>query len=910
MGHRDSLTGWDKEIRILKRLSIGLIALLVGLVVQVLEAGRITVNQEVVPFASTPKAQSPALKIDYPAPDSIFPPDISAPTFIWHGPDETVTVWQIEVSFPPDSKPIKIESAGEKLQVGEIDPRCIADTNKLPILAPEMASAHTWQPDEKLWGIIKTKSTERTAMLKISGFSSRRSKQPVSQGWVTFKTSSNPVGAPIFYRDVPLMPSESAKGVIKPLAPSALPLIAWRLRNVAERHSRLLVEGLHTCANCHSFSLDGKTLGMDVDGPSNDKGLYALAAVKSRMSIGTEDVIRWSTYRGPLGGSLRVGFMSQVSPDGKHVITMINDPGQENHEHMEDLLGKYFVINFKDYRFLQVFYPTRGILAWYGRDTGKLQPLPGADNPQFVQTTGVWNPDGKSLVFARAGARSPYPKDGVMPEYANDPQEPQIQYDLCRIPFNEGRGGVAEFIQGASRNGMSNNFPKISPDGKWIVFVQCRNGLLMRPDSQLYIVPSGGGTPRRMNCNTSLMNSWHSFSPNGRWLVFSSKSRSPYTQMYLTHLDENGMDSPPILIENSTAANRAVNLPEFVNIPPDSLQSIEAPATRFYELLNHSTEFISKGQNTQAMEELQKALELNTQDARIYNYMGVALGASGKPAEAMVQYQKALTIDPQYAEPEANIGLLLAREGKQEEALPHFEKALQSNPQEMKFHSNLAATLANLGRTEEAMIHCQFVLSHNPEDMEANSNMGVALAKSGHAANAIPYFEKALAVNPKSAETHAALGFALIEVGRGKEAIGHFGIAVEVNAESVELRRALGRVLAENGYIDQAISHFEKAVQLMPQSAELHYNLGKLLAMKKEFNQAISHFEKSVELAPQFAEGPYTLAAAYAAMGRFPEALTSARHGLEVARKQNNQALIKAFTSQISIYQTQVPAGK
>ena len=71
------------------------------------------------------------------------------------------------------------------------------------------------------------------------------------------------------------------------------------------------------------------------------------------------------------------------------------------------------------------------------------------------------------------------------------------------------------------------------------------------------------------------MNSWHSFSPNGRWLVFSSKSRSPYTQMFLTHLDEEGNDSPAILIENSTAANRAVNIPEFVNIPPDGMLKIE-----------------------------------------------------------------------------------------------------------------------------------------------------------------------------------------------------------------------------------------------------------------------------------------------------------------------------------------------
>jgi len=52
---------------------------------------------------------------------------------------------------------------------------------------------------------------------------------------------------------------------------------------------------------------------------------------------------------------------------------------------------------------------------------------------------------------------------------------------------------------------MSNNFPKVSPDGKWIVFVQCKNGLLMRPDSKLYIVPFEGGEARPLESNLPIM---------------------------------------------------------------------------------------------------------------------------------------------------------------------------------------------------------------------------------------------------------------------------------------------------------------------------------------------------------------------------------------------------------------------
>ena len=79
-------------------------------------------------------------------------------------------------------------------------------------------------------------------------------------------------------------------------------------------------------------------------------------------------------------------------------------------------------------------------------------------------------------------------------QYANDPKETQIQYDLYRIPFNAGKGGKPEPIVGASQNGMSNSFPKVPPDGRWIVFVQSRNGMLMRPDGQLFIVPAEGVT--------------------------------------------------------------------------------------------------------------------------------------------------------------------------------------------------------------------------------------------------------------------------------------------------------------------------------------------------------------------------------------------------------------------------------
>jgi tetratricopeptide (TPR) repeat protein len=668
-------------------------------------------------LAASPVSASASITVDYPEEGSIFPPEITPPTFIWRDAGDGAKKWRIDIAFDDESKQIHALSAGEPMQLGEIDPRTVSINNEPPALTPEQASAHTWIPDAETWASIKQHSRSRAARVTITGIDA--SDRPVSQGRVAFSTSTDPVGAPIFYRDVPLMPTEGVKGQIEPLGRALMFLINWRVRDVGQPASRIVLHDMHTCANCHSFSADGKTMGMDVDGPRNDKGLYALVPVQRNIVIRNQDVLSWNSNL-KLGKS-RIGFMSQVSPDGKYVLSTF--AGQDL-----NIGSSYFVANFKDYRFLQVFYPTRGILAWYDRATGQRKPLPGADNPRYVQTDGVWSPDGKYIIFARALAKEPYPEAGKPALAANDPNEIQIQYSLYRIPFNDGKGGVAEPIAGAAYNGMSNNFPKVSPDGRWIVFVKCRNGQLMRPDSQLYMVPFKGGVARRMRCNTSLMNSWHSFSPNGRWMVFSSKSRSPYTQMYLTHIDPQGNDSPPIYIDNAKAANRAVNLPEFINIAPDGLEDIDVSASDFYRVVDEATDLQDKGDWTGSFDKWQKALELDPNDARANNSVGVSLASAGKPQQAIPYFQKATQMHAEYSEAYYNLGLALNDTGRVDEAIVAWSSAVRLQPEMAEAQESLGMAYYSERKYSDAAAHLRIAAGLKPDRVFVLNLSAIVLA--------------------------------------------------------------------------------------------------------------------------------------------------------------------------------------
>ena len=263
-------------------------------------------------------------------------------------------------------------------------------------------------------------------------------------------------------------------------------------------------------------------------------------------------------------------------------------------------------------------------------------------------------------------------------------------------------------------------------------------------------------------------------------MAFSSKGRSFYTQLYLTHFDAEGHESPAILIENATAANRAVNIPEFVNIPMDAVTKMDAPATDFYRLLDAAGDLARKGDYPAALQEWRKAVDLDPEDGKARYHLAFALDKVGQSDEAIVQYQKAVEYDPNNAAAYSSLAVDLTREGKLEAGIDAYEKSLEIEPKNALAESNLAAALIEAGRTDEAVGHIQ----------------------------------KALALDPEFADAHNLLGIVLARAQRLDEAVSHLEKAVALSPDSLEYRFNLGRVLAARHSFAEAIPHFEKAVEL------------------------------------------------------------------------------------------------
>jgi hypothetical protein len=475
------------------------------------------------------------LLITYPFDEAVFPLKIAAPVITWEDTNTASKHWLIMVEF---------------------------SSQHIPIYA--FADKHYWEPDKPTWEIIKANSVHGSARVTVYGFDNKRAFNITAKNSIRISTSKDLVDASIFYRQVQLPFKVGKKNFKK---------IKWRLGDISSYEKPpVVMKNLSVCASCHLFSKDGALISMEMN-YNNDSGAHFITQVKEKIELSEADFISWNDFPKPELLPKTRGLFAKMSPTGKYIVSTVHEIS--------------YAALTNDFAFCQLFFPTYGVLAWYSVDKKAFHLLPGADDYDFVQTDPSWSWDEKYIVFARANTKNEYHEDisNIRTHIENADihelnQRFPIQFDLYRIPFNQGNGGTPEPLKGASHNGMSNYFPRFSPDGKWIVFTRSKTGIMLQPDSELFIIPAAGGEPRRMKCNRKLFNSWHSFSPNGNWMLFSSKTNTPFTEIFMTHIDKNGVDSPPICLSRFSDDRHAANVPEFVNIGPKAIKSIRIVGRR------------------------------------------------------------------------------------------------------------------------------------------------------------------------------------------------------------------------------------------------------------------------------------------------------------------------------------------
>ena len=265
---------------------------------------------------------------------------------------------------------------------------------------------------------------------------------------------------------------------------------------------------------------------------------------------------------------------------------------------------------------------TKSNLIFYNLETNEVMPIT-RDTTDF-DCFPFWSPDGKYIYYVSAHWER---RDTVNMDFELIKNYKEVQYNLYRRAFDEQAMtfGPRELMYDAVARNRSVTLPRVSPDGRWLMFTQGQFGVfhIWHNDADLFLMdlaqaspmepipvqqfspdalPAGAVPPTANNVdrevaadslreaqgqrtplpasiraidelNSPDVESWHCWSSNGSWVIFSSRrDDGNFTRPFIAHHDGQGHFSKPFELPQDHPQYhreflRSYNIPEFLTGP-------------------------------------------------------------------------------------------------------------------------------------------------------------------------------------------------------------------------------------------------------------------------------------------------------------------------------------------------------
>jgi|WetSurSiteA1Bulk_404760.scaffolds.fasta_scaffold02540_3 hypothetical protein len=310
-----------------------------------------------------------------------------------------------------------------------------------------------------------------------------------------------------------------------------------RQRSLESFQERSIIENSlveENCLNCHSYNNNGSSENFLFHMRGSLGGTYFYSGSDfKKVNLKTKEMKNGAVY-------------PRWHPSGKFVAFSSNKIVQQFHS----ALNKKVEVS-----------DLESSLVLYDIDRNEMMNINIPDNEQYMDTYPEWSPDGRYLYFCRA------PRVGEVFEYDS------VRYDLYRVLFDPAtrKTGKAELVYSASSLRKSISFPRISPDGRFLVVTLHNYGCfpIWHKEADLHIIDLQTLTPSYMALNSDFTDSYHSWSSNSRWLVFSSKRIDGLTaRFFISFIDEKGNSAKAFILPQKDPEFyqrfiKSFNLPEF-----------------------------------------------------------------------------------------------------------------------------------------------------------------------------------------------------------------------------------------------------------------------------------------------------------------------------------------------------------
>ncbi|MDP4208462.1 MAG: hypothetical protein Q8928_06580 [Bacteroidota bacterium] len=303
------------------------------------------------------------------------------------------------------------------------------------------------------------------------------------------------------------------------------------------------------CMNCHSFQMNSpQNMLIHLRGKRNGGTLVVSGNKVTKINTKTS-------------GAMSPGVYPAWHPTQNLIAFSVNEIGQLFHARSTEKIEVLDV---------------QSDLVLYDVDKNQITPI--IQSNKYFETFPAWSPDGRYLYFCSARCPTDRPKTDKLRGFDISEQYTDLKYNILRIAFDpkSRKFGAVDTVVNALKLNKSASFPRISPDGKFLLFCLSDYGnfSIWHKSSDLYLMNLQIRQLSRLDAvNSNDVESYHTWSSNGRWFVFSSRRiDGSYTRPYFAYFDKNGKAYKPFLLPQEDplyyqSLYKSYNVPELIKTP-------------------------------------------------------------------------------------------------------------------------------------------------------------------------------------------------------------------------------------------------------------------------------------------------------------------------------------------------------
>jgi len=258
-------------------------------------------------------------------------------------------------------------------------------------------------------------------------------------------------------------------------------------------------------------------------------------------------------------------------------------------------------------------------------------------------------------------------------------------------------------------------------------------------------------------------------------------------------------------------------------------------------------EFYEDGKMSQALDELETAIEINPVSSSLHFNKALTLDSLGRFEEAIGEYETALQLNPEDLEILNSLAVDYTRTSQYDLAIETFEHIQELDSGFEPCYCNRIITYTEMGLHDMAEQMFYLAQQIRPECALCFYNIGNSLFARGQYKRAIRCWIRTAELEMSHPQIHYRIAQAYWSDGDFENSRKHFLEELRVNPGDIDVIFDFGLFLLEIGDVESAKEKFHRILEINPDFAAALFYLGEIAFNNQDYERAVELYNQALE---------------------------------------------------------------